>query len=245
MNSIEIFILKNKITPPAVEEFNTNDTFYVPASNIEKQISENNISGSVSCCDIENIPRSTKSSIIAFIDESSLIPSNYLVRIFALKAIHPKAASFFGGRVARINRTQSELLSVYQRILNRNEYSTCEISYSINKNEMMYPSLDGLVVSDLCYNTIGGYTSKDNITYNHNFFKAIDNYGDFIYHKSLTTFIDINNNIKDSDIYTAIQNFGKQCRMKKLSKELMLNIIRGNVDDNSIGWNFHYGWYTS
>lgn len=247
MKTFDIFIVKKDISTQSLPPSFSDGNIYNNINDIQTQAENNKISCSVQSLFINELPRNSQALMVVILDERSYIPSDYLIKIMALKTLHPKAAGFFGTRHARINGIYSETLAKYYNLMrsDNNNY----ISYSINGMPKYYPSIYGTVLSGDCYNTIGGYgplALKNNkiSDYNHFFLSAIDNYGSFIYHSSIDTTCMIPKETTNDFVYQQFYEYGSECRFKE--KSLSIEKIRlGITNDDDLSWHLYNGWHES
>lgn len=247
MKTFDIFIVKKGININSLAPSFMDGGIYNNIEDIQKQAENNKISCSVQTVNINEFPRTTQASMVLILEERSYIPSDYLIRVMALKTLHPKAAGFFGARQGRINGTCADILVKYYNLIKPdiNNY----ISYKINGLSKHYPSIYGTVLSGDCYNTIGGYgplslKNYKTCDYNHLFFSAIDNYGDFIYSSCINTICMIPRETTKDFIFQEFYEYGSECRFKE--KSLSIEKIRlGISNDDDLSWHLYNGWHES
>ena len=246
MKTFDIFIVDkgNKPKSPFLQNGLNFDGIYNTVEDISRQAENNKISCSIQKIELNDFPRNTEASAVIILEDRSYIPPDYLLRAIALKALHPNAAAFFGGRIARTNRGYD---SPYFKLIDRTE-KRFYLSYRINGLPKQYPSIYGMIINSSCYNTIAGYGPLDiqgnYAEYNHAFFAAIDYFGDFIYHKSIETICDISD-ASDEVIYNEFYQYGSECRFKDMNLTLESNRLGIKNNDDTLSWSLYQGWHQS
>lgn len=242
MKTFDIFIVDKGNKPKA--PFLHFDGVYNTVEDISKQAENNKISCSIQKIELDNFPRNTVASSVIILEDRSYIPPDYLLRAIALKALHPNAAAFFGGRIARTNRACDP---AYLKLIDKTE-KRFYLSYKINGLPKQYPSIYGIIISGSCYNAVGGYRpliiQSGYVEYSHTFFTAIDNFGDFIYHKSIETVCDISD-ASDEVIQNEFYQYGSECRFKEMNLAIESNRLGVKNNDDTLSWSLYQGWHQS
>lgn len=185
-----------KKVPPCMLFSNKEESAYkyVPIEdNLQKQIEQFDIDAEIHQISLESIPVRADSHLICFLDQNSLIPSDYVARIIAMNNLHTDAVAFCGPvfvekAVSPTDWFISKIAAQYKR------YSLdgfdSFISCTLNEDQQNYPDINGLILIGQYYNKMGGISIiKDrhiipNVSL---FLNNVSSMGDIVYSSRLST----------------------------------------------------------
>ncbi len=163
---IDFIVIKNKTKVPSIYSTSNKEDrgiAYRPClESLEKQGKELGISINIKLVELNEVPISTNSLLIAFLCENNLIPDDYLGRIVSLNNLYRSANGFIGNYKSACSYNYSFNNSIDAEVANF--YHNRIINNEWNKNSLMeftdeikYPLIYGTIFNGYYYNSNGGF----------------------------------------------------------------------------------------
>jgi hypothetical protein len=129
---------------------------------------------------IQNAPRSVSSAAICFLDECTLIESDYLIKCISAHNLYRNSSCICGPVINEKKQDFEYKLNSYN-----------SLSYKINDEVINYPRMNNIVIPALFYNKVSGYspciTHRKTYYCDLSFFAKLSSYGDIVYLTNLLT----------------------------------------------------------
>lgn len=191
MTQIQFIIKKNafKAVPPNYSVGELENCLV----SLDKQVKAFNINCSITPTDIKDVPRKTDAFLVCFLDENSLIPNDYLIRITSMSNLYRDSTCFCGPVSTHSVVLPNDwfLSRILQSYKNYNLKWFNEGVFIINKDTNVYPPLEGCIFSGYHYNLMGGYVPTESprglIERNNILLSKIDSCGLILYCSKLQT----------------------------------------------------------
>lgn len=214
MDNLVIYIKDNDKIVPDSFYYQKNEVIYRPAVSLHNQIKNIQASCTIISGPSENIPKKVNSNLFIILESNSLVPDDYLSRLFSMSNLHRDMVVSCGPRLtcsSRIAKEQHELLGLYE-VYELDSFSSF-ISCKINDEKSNYPSIYGSLFSSNYYNSVGGYSEivspRGNIEKNVLFFDSLSKFGPMIYSQQLLTYKYLTvNDLEDKNILKWFYNQG-------------------------------------
>ncbi len=164
---IDFFIISNETKVPNIYSTTNKDDrgiAYRPCiDSLYAQSKELGVNINIKILERTEVPTSTKSLLVGFLCENSLIPDDYLARIMSLNNLYRSAFGFVGNHSCVYNQSNqdafnNDLASMHhsRRIGNDwNKNTLMEIT-----NEIKQPLIYGCVFNGYYYNSNGGFKAS-------------------------------------------------------------------------------------
>jgi len=174
------YIIENIQKTPEIYTIRKNNTVYRHWTDLHIQAKNINYDIKIYSGSIQDAPREIEDKAICFLDECTMIESDYLIKLISSYNLYRFASCFCG-----------PVLNDKDENFQYKLFSFSALSYKITKEIHNYPRINNILIPQTFYNKVGGYypliTPRKTYCCDLSFFERLSEYGDIVYLNNLTS----------------------------------------------------------